>query len=558
MPTLIVPDTLQQSYDQDPTTIPHILLDGANPLTIQDPTATTGASVIVQILARGDGVAGAAGDGVEQQLQIGNSVGTLTPAFSVMTEWSDATAGSEDSEIIFSLSIAGIFAEGLRFRAVGIDTQIVTPFAFILSPNGDQDDGLRISTVANDVYVIPQQPSNEFFLGNTIADPSVDLNRATARAISVVPLGTTVTLNTPGEWINFGSTITMDITGPPLGTIGGLVSATGVFQFRQPGNTFGAGNLFKNSALFKNESGFAVSFGSQYTFVNTATYQADGGAISSLFWRNCLFQTIWNIDNAGTLVITNAVNQGGYINPNVGAGVTFTNMRDWEWGLGIFNGTITNRSHLYFAATATPASTIFSGVESLLAASANHRFIRHIGTAQADFGGLIGLGTGGTVDWTIGRLVANVATLGAGDSLRIPATLFMGSAGSVNLSSTTANRLDLATGDSFRIVSGSLQFIDASQQISATAGELLLTATTVRCSAEMEIDGTLDHDGTLVGFYTVAPAVQHVTTGQTAGFTAGVGTSVLDDSTFTGGTGAAAYTIGDVVRALKLIGIMAA
>lgn len=65
-------------------------------------------------------------------------------------------------------------------------------------------------------------------------------------------------------------------------------------------------------------------------------------------------------------------------------------------------------------------------------------------------------------------------------------------------------------------------------------------------------------DGTGIGLYTVAPVAQYSTTGTTAGFTAGAGTGVNDDSTFTGNTGATAYTIGDVVRALKLIGLMAA
>ncbi len=503
--TAVPVPTLQQVYNADPTTIPHILLDGSNPLTIQDPTATTGGTVVVQVLARGDGVAGAAGDGTGQQLQIANSAGVLTPAFEVMAEWSNAGSGSEASEIVSSLAIAGAFVEGLRFRAVGIDTQIVSPFAFILSPNGDLGDGLRITTIANDVYVIPQQSSNEFFLGNTVADPSVDLNRATARAISVVPLGTTITVNSPAEWINFGSVVTMAVPGAPAGTIGGLVSATGTFQFEIDGNGFGAGNLFKNAATFKNATGFAAHFGSQYTFVNTGVYQADGQALSVLFWRNCLFQTTWNTVGGGTLAITLAVNAGGFIQPSVGAGVTFTNMRDWEWGPGTFTGTVTNRSHLYFAATNTPAATIFSGVQSLLAASANHRFIRHTGTAQADFGGLIGLGTGATVDWTIGRLAANVATLGAGDSLRIPATLFMGAAGSVNLSSTTANRLDLATGDTFRIVSGALEFAGTAETISRTAGELLITAANVRTSANLEIDGDLNHDGANVGLRGAAP-----------------------------------------------------
>lgn len=59
------------------------------------------------------------------------------------------------------------------------------------------------------------------------------------------------------------------------------------------------------------------------------------------------------------------------------------------------------------------------------------------------------------------------------------------------------------------------------------------------------------------GVYGKTPVAQPATTGQTAGFTAGAGTAVLSDSTFTGGTGTKAYTIGDIVKHLKAVGIIA-
>lgn len=59
-----------------------------------------------------------------------------------------------------------------------------------------------------------------------------------------------------------------------------------------------------------------------------------------------------------------------------------------------------------------------------------------------------------------------------------------------------------------------------------------------------------------VSFHGSTPVVKHSTTGQTAGFTAGSGTAVLDDSTFTGGSGTKAYTIGDIVLALKGKGLL--
>jgi hypothetical protein len=53
------------------------------------------------------------------------------------------------------------------------------------------------------------------------------------------------------------------------------------------------------------------------------------------------------------------------------------------------------------------------------------------------------------------------------------------------------------------------------------------------------------------------PVNQHATTGQTAGFTAGAGAASLVDSTYTGGVGTKAYTVGDIVKALKNAGVMA-
>ncbi len=61
-----------------------------------------------------------------------------------------------------------------------------------------------------------------------------------------------------------------------------------------------------------------------------------------------------------------------------------------------------------------------------------------------------------------------------------------------------------------------------------------------------------------IGLWNATPVVQYSTTGTVTGFTAATTTPVLDGSTFTGNTGSTAYTIGDIVRALKLCGVMAA
>lgn len=61
-----------------------------------------------------------------------------------------------------------------------------------------------------------------------------------------------------------------------------------------------------------------------------------------------------------------------------------------------------------------------------------------------------------------------------------------------------------------------------------------------------------------LALFNATPVVQPATTGTATGFTAGAGTAVNDQSTFTGGTGSKAYCISDIVLALKQLGIMAA
>lgn len=62
-----------------------------------------------------------------------------------------------------------------------------------------------------------------------------------------------------------------------------------------------------------------------------------------------------------------------------------------------------------------------------------------------------------------------------------------------------------------------------------------------------------------LGFYNAAPVVQQATTGTTTGFTSGgPSNTVHADATFTGGSGTKAYTIGDIVLALKNLGLLAA
>jgi hypothetical protein len=60
-----------------------------------------------------------------------------------------------------------------------------------------------------------------------------------------------------------------------------------------------------------------------------------------------------------------------------------------------------------------------------------------------------------------------------------------------------------------------------------------------------------------IGFFNAAPAAQQNTTGTTTGTTGGSGTALHTNATITGGVGSTAYTVGDIVKALKTLGLLA-
>lgn len=51
--------------------------------------------------------------------------------------------------------------------------------------------------------------------------------------------------------------------------------------------------------------------------------------------------------------------------------------------------------------------------------------------------------------------------------------------------------------------------------------------------------------------------INYSKTGDVTSFAAGVGTAAKSDSTWRGPTGATAYTVGDIVGALKQLGVLA-
>mgnify|MGYP001592752271 CR=1 FL=1 len=60
-----------------------------------------------------------------------------------------------------------------------------------------------------------------------------------------------------------------------------------------------------------------------------------------------------------------------------------------------------------------------------------------------------------------------------------------------------------------------------------------------------------------LGFYNRTPVVQPSSTGETTGLDIVAGTNLTDTTTFTGGTGAVAYRVNDIIKHLKNLGLIA-
>lgn len=94
--------------------------------------------------------------------------------------------------------------------------------------------------------------------------------------------------------------------------------------------------------------------------------------------------------------------------------------------------------------------------------------------------------------------------------------------------------------------------LGANGALSFPAGAVLSAATS---GAGLMVGGAAAQK---LGFWGATAVGQPSTSGTLTGFTASTGTAVVDASQFTGGTGSAAYTVGDVVKALKTVGLLKA
>lgn len=67
----------------------------------------------------------------------------------------------------------------------------------------------------------------------------------------------------------------------------------------------------------------------------------------------------------------------------------------------------------------------------------------------------------------------------------------------------------------------------------------------------------IQHKGNKIGFYGKTPISQPSTSGTTLNMTVVGGTTVAESNGFSGNTGSTFYTIGDIVKHLKNLGLLA-
>lgn len=189
--------------------------------------------------------------------------------------------------------------------------------------------------------------------------------------------------------------------------------------------------------------------------------------------------------------------------------------------------------------------------------------VRHdagAGTISGDFVGIQvrppGFTAGGTVSGTVsGATVYNQGNAAWATSYGIKVEAQSGSTSnntSLAIGAATHRTLHISDNTNSTTEAGGIVFgSSADTNLYRSAASTLKTDDSFIVGTALTIVGN-------VGFYNTTPIAKYATTGTFAGFTAGAGTNVTHLSTFTGNTGATAYTIGDVVRALKLYGLLTA
>lgn len=163
----------------------------------------------------------------------------------------------------------------------------------------------------------------------------------------------------------------------------------------------------------------------------------------------------------------------------------------------------------------------------------------------------------GTLLFDIGASIGTALTIGTNVSLSASA-----GSGALSLGSMTGTwAMPTGNGSWTGAANATLNLTasGASGNVTITgAATSRLDGGTVNVGTTTATAVNVGRSGQSIGFYGVAAVARQSGTGSTAGFIAGVGTQSRSDSVWAGSTGPTAYTVGDIVTALKNYGLLAA
>lgn len=375
-----------------------------------------------------------------------------------------------------------------------------------------------------------------------------------------------------------------------VATVGSTTAPTGVFKLRIDGSTTTTNSLTDSSGAYLFDGTMSTRCTTSATIHNRAfsfaiahgvdAAQTNSGGQTGAWFEAFRNYSIGTADGGGTLTtLTGFQLNGGHFNTAAVSPVT-TTANIVSVGAYYMTGTIGTLTGLNLNMSAGTGGTVTNkyGINiGNVSGAATLNYSIFTGTGIVSFGdttastttttgGVLvggGLGVAGRIN-AGGEIVATSSTnptrLVLSDSATnttpsafqfehqtsgTPAAGFGVSVDTILHSSNNTRRV---------VMSLTSSWVVATDATRTSRTQFYALDTGFRECFRIEASGTAP----MFGMYGTAATIQYATTGTSTGFTAGAGTTATHLSTFTGNTGASAYTVGDIVRALKLVGLMAA